>query len=273
MNLANTINDFLENKQHGTVFKISLNDGERPKLSYLNAKKAEQWLDILKVRTPLGGVYLTTNEQGKFKPTVQVYVTDSEGNQTSKYKDGAEYYLPHEIPNLKVQAISDLNKAIESLTGGLDERFSKLPDKFKKLNAVWEVWSWRDILDSQSQMNLQIGLSDEQQELVEKHRVSVYGFFCNSTRIFERFNDDILQIRRGYRILKGGLQLGSDGMTQGDVITIPLTRAVWYQNQAHVIVHFEQGQPDLGRKTFQPDKTELAIKLSINVINLLTSVA
>ena len=36
-----------------------------------------------------------------------------------------------------------------------------------------------------------------------------------------------------------------------------------------MIVHFDQGQPDLGRKTFQPDKTELAIKLSINVVNLL----
>jgi len=44
------------------------------------------------------------------------------------------------------------------------------------------------------------------------------------------------------------LQLATDGMPQGDLITIPLTSNIGYQNQSHVIVHFKNADPDLGRK-------------------------
>lgn len=267
--LSNSINNFLDNFTHGSTFKVTLGDGEKPKLTYLTAYQAEQWIDILKIRTPLGGINLVTNNESIFKPMITVKVIDTYGNETSVSTNGAEYYYPHEIPNLKVVYVSDINKAIESLNGSTEERYYKLSDKYKKLNAIYEVWDWKSILDERNILKLCTGLSDEQKEIVEKHHVSVYGFFCNSTRIFDRFNDDILKVRKSYRVLKGGLQLATDGMSQGDLITIPLTKSIWYQNQTHVIVHFEQGEPDLGRKTFQPDKTELALKLATNVVSLL----
>ena len=63
--------------------------------------------------------------------------------------------------------------------------------------------------------------------------------------------------------------MASDGMPQGDLITIPLTRYIGYQEQTHVVVHFDNGQPDLGRKTFQKEKKELAESLSKNVVDIL----
>ncbi len=267
--LQNKINNFLCDEDHGSVFKITLIEGEKPKLTYLSANTAEQWLDILRIRTALGGINLVNNQRKQFRPSIEIIVTDSNCNNTKKLMIGAEYYYPHEIPNLKVESVTVINRAIESLNVGADERYHKLPDKYKKLNAVYEVWDFASILNDDSPLKLSTSLSEEQKELVEKHHVSVYGFFCNSTRIFDRFNDEILRVRRSFRILKGGLQLSTDGMSQGDMITVPLTKNIWYQNQVHVIVHFEQGEPDLGRKTFQPDKTELAVKLSLNVVTLL----
>ncbi len=267
--LDHPINSFLDGKTHGTIFKVTLQPGEKPKLTYLLANNAEQWIDILRIRTPLGGIYLSNIDENSFKPKIILSVIDVENNYTETTKDGAEYYYCHEIPNLKVECVSDIDKAIESISGCPEERYFKLADRFKKLNAIYDVWDWKAILNEEYPLKLDTGLSLEQRELVEKHKISVYGFFCNSTRIFDRFNDDILKVRKSYRILKGGLQLATDGMTQGELITIPLTRAVWYQNQTHVIVHFEQGEPDLGRKTFQQDKTDLALKLAINVVNLL----
>jgi hypothetical protein len=53
-------------------------------------------------------------------------------------------------------------------------------------------------------------------------------------------------------------------MPQGSPITIPLTNNIYFQNITHVIVHFRNAEPDLGRKGFQPEQTELAEKLSVS---------
>lgn len=267
--LDNPINDFLDNCNTGTTFKVTIGEGEKPKFNYLSASTSSQWFDILRIKTPLGGINISYNNRIQFKPEIEVSVIDNYNNKTITNAQNTEFYYPHDIPNLKVEELSDINDAIESIVGGADERFPKLNEKYKKLNAIYNIWDSKQILDENSPINLTTGLTEEQKQMIIKHRISVYGFFCNSTRIFDRFNDDILGIRRNYRILKGGLQLASDGMTQGDLITIPLTKSVWYQTQTYVIIHFEQGSPDLGRKTFQPENTELGVKLAVNVVNLL----
>ncbi|MFZ3332008.1 MAG: hypothetical protein WA197_15340, partial [Candidatus Acidiferrales bacterium] len=65
------------------------------------------------------------------------------------------------------------------------------------------------------------------------------------------------------------MQLATDGMPQGDLIVIPLTSNIGYQNQSHVIVHFQNADPDLGRKGFQPELREVAEQISVSVVNLL----
>ena len=60
----------------GTSVEVVLGGaaGERPRrLDWLDARTAEQWLDVLRIKTPLGGVYLNT---AKFSPTVHVKVVD-----------------------------------------------------------------------------------------------------------------------------------------------------------------------------------------------------
>jgi hypothetical protein len=56
-------------------------------------------------------------------------------------------------------------------------------------------------------------------------------------------------------------------MTQGDLIAIPLTSNIGYQNQAHILVLFSNADPDLGRKGFQPELKELAEILSVGLVN------
>lgn len=51
-------------------------------------------------------------------------------------------------------------------------------------------------------------------------------------------------------------------MIQGELLTIPLTEATGYQNTTHIIVHFHDAEPDLGRKGFQPELVDLAGRLS-----------
>jgi hypothetical protein len=58
-------------------------------------------------------------------------------------------------------------------------------------------------------------------------------------------------------------------MVQGSTITIPLTSTTGFQHTAHVIVHMENSEPDLGRKGFQPDQTRLAEQLAVAAVNAL----
>ena len=56
-------------------------------------------------------------------------------------------------------------------------------------------------------------------------------------------------------------------MIQGDLISIPLTSNIGYQNQCFIIVHFKNADPDLGRKGFQPELKELAESIAVSIVN------
>lgn len=63
--------------------------------------------------------------------------------------------------------------------------------------------------------------------------------------------------------------MASDFMVQGDLSVIPLTSAIGYQANAHCIVHFRDGNPDMGRKVFQPELKELAEGLAVRAVTVM----
>ena len=148
---------------------------------------------------------------------------------------------------------------------GLDS--SKLPDKFKHLNAIYQFWNTQVLPDLLPSRTTDSEVHKEQVQLANAVSARVYVFFCYSTKIWDAYNDDKAKLRKGLRFLHGGLQLAADRMPQGEVITIPLTSNIGYQNQAHVIVHFSNAEPDLGRKGFQPEMQRLAQDLAVGAVN------
>jgi hypothetical protein len=259
----------LSGEESGTSIEIRLTgaSAERPRrLDWQGAHTADQWLNVLRIKSPLGGVYLETPP---FRPYVVVTVVDSLGEITSVEKATAEYYYPHEIPNIKVKELDEIIKKLAGIPGDPQTQFRKLPDEFKKLDCVYELWTPASILDPDSSLGLST-LDEDQRALINFHDVHLYGAFVDSVKLWDEFNDDTLGLRQRNRILRGGLQMASDFMVQGDLITIPLNRAIGYQNNTHVIVHFRNGNPDLGRKTFQPECHDLAERLATQAVRALT---
>jgi len=242
---------------------IGQSPSERPRdLSWLGARTAEQWFDVLRIKTPLGGIYLSS---AKFMPSVTVSVRSSDRELSEKTTDRAEYYYPHEIPNLKVKSLGDLSKAADKIPGDSQTKLLKLDAEFKRLHCIYDIWGKDEILHDDSYFYS--ALSDEQKELIERHNVIIYAAFLHSAKLWSEFNDDVLGLRKGQRIIHGGLQIASDYMAQGELFVIPLTSAIGYQNNSHVIVHFTDGNPDLGRKVFQPELTKLAETLAVRSVN------
>jgi hypothetical protein len=251
----------------GTSIEIVLGNepGVRPKdLAWLGAHSAEVWSEVLRIKTPVGGVYLTTSA---FTPKVEVTVVDLDGTISRVEMKKPEYYYPHEFPGFKSESVAGIEDALAKIKGSPDERFTKLASQFKRLSCIYEVYDKDDLLASGSPFESALDPDDKQ--LIEKHQVTVYASFLASAKLWSSFNDESLRLRRNQRLIHGGLQMASDNMVQGDLSVIPLTSEIGYQANSHIIVHFVDGNPDMGRKVFQPELQSLATKLAVRSVNTL----
>jgi hypothetical protein len=257
----------LEGESSGTSVEVIVGQasGERPKnLAWMGAQSAEQWYTVLRIKSPLGGVYLLTPA---FRPRISIRVRSSDKIETHYETDSAEYYYPHEIPDRKVQCLHDVVRALEAVSGDAATKFTKLPGDYKRLDAIWEIWGKDALLEENSYFSS--ALSDEDDRiLVERHNVVVYACFLTSAKIWNELNDQVFGLRQGQKILHGGVQMASDFMIQGDLSIIPLTSTIGYQANCHVIVHFTDGNPDMGRKVFQPELKNLADSLSVRAVTV-----
>jgi hypothetical protein len=133
------------------------------------------------------------------------------------------------------------------------------------LDCIWNIWSKDTLIDEDGAFREDF--QDEQLSLISQHDIYVYGCFVRSRTVWESFQQDELGVRPQYKVIFGGLQLASDFMVQGDIAPIPLTTAAGYQANAFIVVHFTNGNPDMGRKVFQPELKEIADILSRRVVS------
>jgi len=256
------LHDIFQQIDRGSSFCLKLvGDYIRPKnFSWVNASTADQWEIILRAKTPLGGIYFNKSYES---PSCTLLVIDDKGNKTEKVISDCEYLYPHKVISSCMELDNIRNIQQELINKGKDG--SKLPDSCYKLNGLFNYWNHTDLGSREF-----TGFSDEEKLLAAKHQVSFYGFFGYSTDIWDTYNDDVAKLRKGARILKGGLQIATNYMPQGDLQQIRLTKNIGLQNVTHVVVHFEGADPDLGRKGFQPELEALAHHIATSIVRAFT---
>ena len=246
---------------HGTTFTLKfIGESIRPqRLDWLSANTANQWAAILRIKTPLGGIYF-----GAEIPKIQCTLTviDENGGKTTESLKECKYLFPHEI----FERCCDVDK-IRSAEHALKEKQpdSELPPKYFRLDGLYKYWETDSLISKNGEFSDR--LDDDEKKLARQYNLKCYGFFCYTVQMWDPYNDSTLGLRKGARILTGGLQLATNTMPQGDLILIPLNRNIGYQHTAHVIVHLDQADPDLGRKGFQPEIQKLAEKVSTYIVN------
>lgn len=144
---------------------------------------------------------------------------------------------------------------------------ARLPADFKNLSAMWDVWDAEALLD-ESDSYWDKTFDEEDRRLIRLHNVSVYGCFLSSAKSWTQYQVEELKVRRSPALMRGGMQIASDYMVQGDLNVIPLTSTIGYQANTHMVIHFVDGNPDMGRKVFQPEIKALAEKISRQAVNV-----
>lgn len=255
---SNSDNEDFNNVDRGSLFKINFGGEQtRPKdLSWFAANTANQWRYLLLIKTPLGAI--NYEEENENNVSFDLEVVDRFGEVTSISEEVAEFIYPHN----NITASVNLKHVLEDQSKLADAKkdAGQIPQKYFKSNGIYEFFSSKELKDVKK-------YDEVEKALIDEFEIEAYGYFTYSTSVWDQFNDKIAELRKGYRVLKGGLQLANNRMIQGDLISIPLTSNIGYQNQCFIIVHFKNADPDLGRKGFQPELKELAESIAVSIVN------
>ncbi|WP_035054503.1 ATP-binding protein [Andreprevotia chitinilytica] len=250
--------------KRGTCVTVQLKgDNIRPKnLSWYQANTADQWLALLRIMTPIGGIYINGN--GTPKVTISLCVVDQDGKRTEATLKEPSYLYPHTLISRSGSMVEFLSTQQKKIANGQDA--AKIPPKFTGLNGLWGQWTATQLVDNpvESFCPIRLSLDAEERLLAKVAGLSIYVYLAFSTDLWDNLNDVQLKLRKGLRVLRGGIQLATRHMPQGMTLTIPMTNNVGFQNLVHVIIHFDQAEPDLGRKGFQPEYVHLAEKIAVS---------
>jgi len=255
------------NSTSGTSIEIKFNgaEGEKPSDLTYYCSTAEQWKNILKIKTPLGSIQF---EKPEFDIQIDLSVISKSGDVSKISSSGLEYFWPADnIPNVKSESLGDVASAFNDQKDVPPElRWHSMPEKFKDLDIIWEIWGPEELLDPNGPFSALFGGNEQFRDIVNDHKVTVRADWLHSARLWGQLNDDILGFRSGSRIIRGGLQMANDGMPNGELLEIPLTSQIGYQRNCHVVVHFNEGNPDQGRKVFQPELRTLAEQIAARCV-------
>jgi hypothetical protein len=178
----------------GSTFTLGFSGNVRPKdLGWFSASDAEQWKTLLSVRTPLGQILANASDM---KTLFDLVVIDKVGSVSSVLNQQCLYIFPHTV----IKATGKVNDILDEQQKLIKEKKdpSKLPAKFKKLNAVYDYW------DSEQLKSLSV--TDDEKGLINQYKIWAYGFFCYSApKVLDKFSDETARLRRGLRILRGGV--------------------------------------------------------------------
>lgn len=247
----------------GTSITIVLGgENTRPKdMNWIGAENAKDWIALLRTNTPIGGIYLCGDTPSDI--SIHLEVVSQKGDVTEETINTPQFLWPHQLAQQTIQLKEYSAWQKKSVENQKD--VSIIPAKFKNLFGIWGEWAIEDIVDKKNYSPINLSLSKTEVELAKQLGVKIYIFLAYSTDLWDaitkRYN-----LRKGTRVLKGGLLLSTRNMPQGPLITIPMTNNIGFQNQALVVVHFEDAEPDLGRKGFQPETVSIAEKVAVSAV-------
>src|SRR6266704_2194802 len=222
--LSNDIDDKFGDTDRGTSVTVRFDGHTQPrKLNWLAATDAATWLTILRVKTGIGAVEPTRDKI--------VEVVCIAGEEVSTATTSCIAYLWLHEEKCKSARIRDVEQKV-------NDSFHKygpsklLSNAYRQLDFMYDEYAAGDCKNL-----LAADVFVQHEEVIQDHSPSIRVEYGYTTKLWKGFNEK-LGVRSNMQVLKAGIQLAANGMPQGDVIQVPLTRYTGRQNQVHFLIHF-----------------------------------
>jgi len=236
----------------GVSIYVKFDNTTHPKdLRWIVTDDATNWYKIFTIRTGLGSFTPSPNTK------VNLTVIDRNGKETTFHKKSIEYFQIHEAVTKSVtygEIVSKEHELFKRKGSGFE-----MPAKYKNLDSVYDNFTSADLLELEK--NKKISLDDNEKEIIKRYTPRIYIVYLYSAKVWDAINKN-LNARANMRVISSGIQIAANNMPQGELIQIPLNRNIGRQNQIHCLIHFDNCNPDLGRKGFQNEIVEFAKELS-----------
>lgn len=252
--------EILNTYETGVSICIKFDKKTFPKnLTWVGMTEASAWLKVLRLKTALGAIKPTQ------KLEVFLDVIDKNGKLSQESINSPTYLWIHETSQeSKYICYKDVQEKRQELIDKHRDA-SDLPKSFQNKLVIYGEWSFNS---SNAHQDLKLKLEEEEKELLDKHTPYVYCSYVWSINYWNNFSKE-LNYRIGNKVLSGGIQLAANNMPQGETVPIPLGKNITRQNNAYVLIHFDNYTPDLGRKNYKKQLVEISQKIASRLVDIL----
>lgn len=233
----------------GTTVTVRFSAATQPKkLGWLGAKDAQTWLTILRLKTSIGQV-LAAGDSAASEVRVELACISESGATAAVIESPSYLWLrDHGAKSAPIREVEAGKKAALEKHGDAN----RIAGKFKDLSFIHDAWEPSELPDL-----LGKELAAEHADVIQIHQPRIVVEYGYSAKLWTQFNDN-LGTRANAQVLRAGIQLAANRMPQGEVIQVPLAKYIGRQNQVHILVHFSDYTPDLGRKGFSKPLVDFA---------------
>lgn len=236
--------DFFASQEQGLSITVEFGEHTTLKsLGWLQAKTAASWMTILSVKTAIGAVVPSSDVQIRL---VVVYGGEAE----EVIREGIGYFWLRS-QGKKPRSLNEIMEAEEKSTAEYG-RGRRLPGRFNNLDFLYNSWTAVELQDVLSK-----DILAQHEDVIAHYTPTIEMEYGYSAKLWSSYNEQ-LKVRSGQSVVKAGIQLAANGMPQGEVIQVPLTKNIGRQNQVHFLVHFDRYTPDYGRKGFKRELVDFS---------------
>lgn len=232
----------------GTRIKIKA-DGQSQPSSLIHAfNNPELTAMILERCTAIGVMPSKEEDHPEFE--AELYYTDSSGETTRKRLNTSYRFIHEELPeNMETLDLGEYRDE--------QHRQGEIEPRTRDKNRYHCVYEKLDPEDLKSEEKGFIGddlgeLLDNREKIenyIDDHNVTVHVAFSYSTSYTDRIEDH-WNIPGNKKYHSPGIKIASDGMISSDRQKVTLSRFGGNKERLWLVYHFDNVEPDLGRKQF-----------------------
>lgn len=229
----------------GTRLELKVDKQSQPRVLSRAFNNPTLTASILEMQTAIGVVPPKVESHPNIN--AKLVYTNSGGKVTTKQLNTSFRYPHKDLPTH--HNVLDLGDYIERNAGEVEP---KAKDK-KAYHAVYRFLDPEKVKEAVGQSGGEV-LMDPQEvvDFIENHQVHVYGLFSYSTT----FRDDLTdhwEVAGNKKFHYPGVRIATDGMISSWKRDVSLSMAAGNKDRIWLVYHFEDIEPDMGRKDFPPE--------------------